>query len=140
MKLYFDLCALKRPFDDRAQKRIDQEAAAVIELLELVAAGKHALVWSAALVFANDADPDPDVRDSVARLGVLASEQMPDVAIARKRAERFEYLGLRPLDAMHLALAESARWRRPVPPARPPPAHFGSGRESATIPSGDQPW
>ena len=57
MKLYFDMCALKRPLDDRSQPRVESEATAILDLLGRVLAGEHSLVWSPELTFENEADP-----------------------------------------------------------------------------------
>ena len=108
MKLYFDMFALKRPFDDRSQPRVDAEAAAVLDLLRRVVAGGHALVWSAALEFENRADPDVEVRDVVGRWAGLAVEQVRVSPAARQRAEQLHGMGFPPLDAVHLALAEAS--------------------------------
>lgn len=107
MKLYFDLCALKRPFDDRSQSRVDREAAAVLDLIEAVEAGKHRFVWSPALAFENAADPDYEIKEIVNEWGVRASENATfDLSIERRVLELCAS-GLSALDAAHLAFAEA---------------------------------
>ena len=107
MKLYFDLCALKRPFDDRSQPRVDSEAIAVLHLLDQVIEEVHTLTWSDALTFENDEDPDHEVREIVDVCRLLAKfHKRVDGDISR-RAIQLTGTGLSPLDAAHLALAEA---------------------------------
>ncbi len=106
MKLYFDMCALKRPFDDRSQPRVDAEAEAVLDLLQRIIGGGHTLVWSVALEYENRADPDLEVREVIGRWAGLAAEQLRMSPAARQRAAQLHGFGFSPLDAVHLALAE----------------------------------
>jgi len=108
MRVYLDLCALKRPFDDRSQPRVDAEARAVLDLLGLIADGRHALVWSPALTFENQADPDVEVREVVAQCASLATLHAQVSEELAGRIAELNSLGLSPLDAAHLALAEEA--------------------------------
>ena len=108
MKLYFDLCALKRPFDDRSQLRVDREAAAVLGLLETVEDRRHRMVWSIGLTFENNADPDVEVRSVVASLEVLAGEQPGLTREVEQRIMQLVASGLSALDSAHLAFAEAA--------------------------------
>ncbi len=107
MKLYLDLCALRRPFADRSQPRVDAEAQVVLDLLSRIVEGEHRLVWSPALTFENQADPDFEVRRVVTQCALLAevhAELSDDVA---DRIAQLHGLGLGALDAAHLALAEA---------------------------------
>ncbi len=108
MMLYLDMCALKRPFDDQSQQRVRDESAAVLEVLSRVEAGTETLVWSGALTFENDQDPDPETRRVVGAWERTASVQVVISDEVERRAVEFERHGLRPLDALHLAAAESA--------------------------------
>ena len=108
MKVYLDMCALKRVYDDRNQARIDAEALAVLRVLDRVALGLESLVWSAALTLENNADPDTDAVRSVSAIKRLASETARLSPSVRSRAEAWRKAGLSPLDSIHAALAESA--------------------------------
>ena len=108
VKLYLDLCALKRPFDDRSQPRVDAEARVVLDLLGRVADGEHRLAWSPALTFENQADPDPEVRQVVAQCASLAEVHAELTEEVAGRIADLHGLGLAPLDAAHLAFAEAA--------------------------------
>jgi predicted nucleic acid-binding protein len=107
MTLYFDLCALKRPFDDRSQPRVDAEASAILEILQMLKEGKLELVWSDAIVFENDADPDVDARISVGRLQDVAIHSLHLDQEIKARATMLRDAGIKPMDAVHLAFAEA---------------------------------
>jgi predicted nucleic acid-binding protein len=108
MKLYLDLCALKRPFDHQTQDRIIAETQAVLSILDRIESGIDSMVWSTALTLENDADPDLEARKEVARYAVRAvAIEMLSPKI-EKRIREFAAAGLAALDAAHLAFAESA--------------------------------
>lgn len=108
MKLYIDMCALKRPFDDRSQPRVESEASAILDLLGRIMAGEHSLVWSPALTFENEADPDLEVREAITRLSSSAAEHVSLTVEVRQRIADLHDMGIAPLDAAHLACAEAA--------------------------------
>ena len=107
MKIYLDLCALKRPFDDQSQGRINMETQAVIRILGAFFAGVVEVCNSAALVFENERNPNPQRRERTAIL--LSSFRQPSVATDGifARAEAVRALGFHDLDALHIAFAES---------------------------------
>ena len=51
MKVYLDMCALKRPFDNQSQGRIWLESRAVTRVLRAFAAGAFTVCNSSALEF-----------------------------------------------------------------------------------------
>ena len=107
MKLYLDMCVLKRPFDDQSQERIVAETRAITLIIDRIEKGSDSLVWSPALDFENDADPDGEARTEVARYSTIAEFCF----LTRDIEERIEDLSLRGvgrLDAAHLAFAEAA--------------------------------
>ncbi len=109
MKVYLDNCSLQRPLDSRTQIRTSLEAEAVLGILTLFESGKIELVSSEALLFEIDRNPNQTRQDYA--LQVLAKTTL-FVALneqIEKRAREFELLGVKPLDALHLASAEQAR-------------------------------
>lgn len=108
MQLYLDMCALKRPFDDRSQPSVEAEARAVLEVLWRIQAGIDSFVWSAALTFENEADPDAEVREVITELGSLAVSHVRLTLDVEERIADLSSAGLAVLDAAHLALAEAA--------------------------------
>lgn len=108
MKIYLDNCALQRPLDDKSQTRIRLEAEAILSILELCKASELDLLSSEALELEIEKNPLA-TRRSYAE-SALESERsyiMLDESIEH-RAHEFFKLGLKPLDALHLASAEAA--------------------------------
>jgi len=109
MKIYLDNCSLQRPLDSRTSTRVALEAEAVLGVLTLLESGRIRLVSSEILLFEIDRDPS-SMRQayalevlSQARVFVRLKERV------EKRARRFVGLGIRPLDALHMASAEEAK-------------------------------
>jgi predicted nucleic acid-binding protein len=108
VKIYLDSCAIQRPWDTYSHTRIVLEAEAVLGVLALCAAGKVELVSSEALEYETEQNPWP-VRQEHAK-AVLAQARMRatiDEAV-ETRARILIELGVKPLDALHLALAEAS--------------------------------
>lgn len=101
------MCAWKRPYDRITEERVRLEALAVAGLLEAAAAGRMEIVGSEILAAENSRNPDPVRREEVgARLSALSHIVPLDESVAL-RAREIEQLGLRPLDALHVASAEA---------------------------------
>ena len=108
MKIYLDTCSLQRPLDSRNQVRIIVEAEAILGILSLFESGRIDLVSSEILLFEIGQNPNP-MRQEYA-LNVIAKAKtfvMLDERV-EKRAREFDALGIKPLDALHLASAEEA--------------------------------
>jgi len=109
MKVYLDMCAWKRPFDDQTQGRILIETTAVTRILDAATAGILTLCNSAALVAENERNPNEQRRKRVSAL--LAHIGPPGTATLAifARAERLTRHGFRDMDALHLAFAEGLK-------------------------------
>lgn len=107
MKLYLDLCALKRPFDDQLQERIAAESRSVMAILGRIEVGLDSMVWSVPLVIENDSDPDTEVRQEVAKIGDQAVAFVRFTSEIERRVLELVNVGLGALDAAHLACAEA---------------------------------
>jgi predicted nucleic acid-binding protein len=109
MRIYLDLCSIQRPLDTKSHVRILVEAEAVLGILALCETGKLELVSSDALVFETERTPYPVRKQytievlSQAKTFIHLDEQI------EKRARQFQSLGIKPLDALHLASAEAAQ-------------------------------
>ncbi len=106
MKLYLDVCCLKRPFDDAAQARVRIEAEAVLGLLA-AEAPQLSFVRSVAHDLENDQNPLPWRAE---RVRVWLAEQPlaePGDGLEARTAELMAE-GFRGFDALHLACAEAA--------------------------------
>jgi predicted nucleic acid-binding protein len=108
-RVYFDTCALNRPFDDQGQPRIRIEAEAVEHLLRAV--GEGSLVWisSDVVLFEVTRCPDEEQRQVIEMLCREATEHVPLSESVGHRARDLRAQGLRDLDALHLAAAEQGR-------------------------------
>lgn len=108
MKLYLDTCCLHRPFDDRSQSRIDEEAHAILAVLLACESGEAIFVGSDPLDFEVYENPDPYQRKAVQETLAKASiHVIIDHRVAQRAAE-FRSLGIKDIDALHLAAAEAA--------------------------------
>ena len=109
MKVYLDNCCLQRPLDSRGSTRIVLEAEAVLGILTLLESGRIELVSSEVLLFEIDRTPN-SVRQAYA-LEVLSKARRSVRLDERieKRAAGLVGLGIKPLDALHLASAEEAQ-------------------------------
>jgi len=109
VKIYLDNCSLQRPLDSRVSTRLILEAEAILSVLGSLESGRIELVSSEALLFEIKSAPSSMRREyalevlSKARTFVRLNER------TEKRAARFVALGVKPLDALHLASAEAAK-------------------------------
>ena len=106
-RVYLDVCALCRPFDDQSQIRIRLETDAVQLILSHVRAGDLDLIISPTHEVEIAAISDPTERTHLQlilqRIGNRVSLDLPR---ARQRAEMLVQRGLGAADAAHLACAE----------------------------------
>lgn len=108
VRLYLDACCLNRPFDNQSQARVHLESEAVLVILERVERKKWTLLSSAALEFELTQIPDPQRRIRTLNLISVANEQKAIGPAESSRAKSLQQIyGIRALDALHLACAES---------------------------------
>jgi hypothetical protein len=105
MRVYLDMCCLKRPFDDQAQPRIHLESEAVLALLSAPAESVEVL-RGAGLDLENDQNPVAHRAAKVGRwLQALPLMDLPDASLQPRTADLMG-LGFKNFDAFHLACAE----------------------------------
>ena len=97
MRVYFNTSALNRPLDDLSSERVRMEAEAVVALLAAVEDGTIEV----------EQDPDAARVRRVRGLLVGAHMRVPASDAVADRARALERLGLRGLDALHVACAEA---------------------------------
>jgi predicted nucleic acid-binding protein len=107
MRLYFNTSALNRPLDDLASERVRIEAEAVVALLAAVEDGIAEWIGSQYLEFEIRQDTDQERRRRVSSLLRLVRERVEVSDAVAGRARALERLGLRGLDALHVASAET---------------------------------
>jgi predicted nucleic acid-binding protein len=107
MRVYLDLCCLKRPFDDPSEERNRLESEAVLAILA-EAGRKVEIVRTAALDIENDQNPLP-VRAARVRewLEAVPLSDIPEREVTARTGELIA-MGFGNFDAFHLASAEAA--------------------------------
>ena len=106
MNIYLDTSALNRIFDDQSQPRIFLEASAMLLLFGLIEKRIISIVSSDVLVYENSRNPYAERQifvTSVLRKARVIQTLNNSLA---KRAQEIEVLGIKGLDALHLACAE----------------------------------
>jgi predicted nucleic acid-binding protein len=105
MRVYLDICAFNRPFDDQSHIRIRLEAEAKLFIQSRVKEGDVELVWSYILDIENDQNPFKEKRIAIDRWRKFS---VVDVAESRDilgKANQFVLAGVKPKDALHVACA-----------------------------------
>ena len=105
MKIYLDNCCFNRPFDDQKQLRIKLETEAKLDIQERIVQGKVELAWSYILDFGNEANPFEQRKLAIKDWKVHACVDADETKEILGTAERFERMGVRSKDALHLACA-----------------------------------
>lgn len=109
MRIYLDLCCLNRPFDDQSQDRIHLEAEAILSIIKFVEKGQWTLVNSDGILYEINKIPDSERKKKVEIIISRANEHVRLEEKILERAKRLQKLGIRSLDALHVACAESAK-------------------------------
>jgi predicted nucleic acid-binding protein len=108
MKVYFDNCSLQRPLDDKSHIRIALEAEAILGAIILVEMGKFELISSETLLFEVQKTPNVHRQRYVLNLLNKGEIFIPLNDDIKKRAQVLNQMGIKPVDALHLASAEAA--------------------------------
>lgn len=112
MKVYFDTCCYGRPFDDRTQATIDDEAIAVMTAVDVCQIIDHVIVGSVALTFELSRIRDPDKRADIENFFNNTIDEFIVMPIdggetkETARAAELQTQGLGVMDSHHLAIAE----------------------------------
>jgi predicted nucleic acid-binding protein len=109
MQIYLDMCSIQRPLDTKTQLRIAVEAEAILGIIALCESGQVDLMASDALVFETDQNPHPVRKRHALEVLAKATVFVQTDQRVEERARAFQALGLKPLDALHLASAVEAQ-------------------------------
>jgi len=107
VKIYLDLCAIQRPLDTANQIRIVLESEAVLGIVTFCESGQAELLSSEALIYEGEQSSMLTRKEHT--LAVLANAKKV-IKVTEKETERAINLttfGIKSLDALHLALAET---------------------------------
>lgn len=108
MKIYIDNCAIQRPLDSKNQLRILLEADAVLGIVELCRTQEAELVTSDLLRFEIGKCQNVVRREYATDILQTAKVDICLTVGIRQRAYELESFGIKPLDALHIAAAETA--------------------------------
>lgn len=109
VKIYLDTCSIQRPLDTLSQTRLRLEAEAILGVLAEVKVGNIELISSTVLELETLRNPLAIRREhgeqvlAEATTIVLIDEQI------EQRSKQFMEMGVKSMDALHLAAAEIAR-------------------------------
>jgi hypothetical protein len=107
-RVYLDICALNRLFDDQQQMRVRLETDAVLLIMRFIQDGTLQLVYSRVHLIEIAANPTEETRlqveQFVSRYGDRPSVNFDNV---RRRTEQLMSGGFGPADAAHVAFAEA---------------------------------
>ena len=106
VNIYLDTSALNRIFDDQSQPRIFLESSAMLLVFGLIERRIISIVSSDVLAYENSRNPYPERQIFVT--SVLRKARVIQTLNDRlaRRAQEIEALGIKGLDALHLACAE----------------------------------
>ena len=108
MIIYLDNCCFNRPFDDQRHLRIRLEAEAKLRIQEAIREGGLQLAWSYILDFENANNPFADRRARTHAWKTHASVDCSESSALSAAAASFAEVGLRKIDALHVACAVHA--------------------------------
>ena len=107
MKIYMDVCCLNRPFDDLSQDRVYLEAEAILSVISRCEQDEWTLISSGVIEYELSNLTDEDRLEQVMSIYVSAKERITMTEQAEKRAAYFQENGVKTLDSLHLAVAET---------------------------------
>jgi predicted nucleic acid-binding protein len=109
VKIYLDLCAIQRPLDTPNQVRIALEAEAVLGIIRFLDSEQVDLLSSEALFYEGEQGA-LSIRKEHTRAVLAKAKGVVNVTEKESlRAASLMTFGIKPLDALHLALAESGQ-------------------------------
>ena len=109
MKIYLDVCCLNRPFDDQTQDRIHLESEAILSILNYSRTAGWSVIGSETIDFEISKIPDHEKRLMVQILSTMHDARVKVDAEVEQRALELKRVGLKPLDALHVACVEKAK-------------------------------
>ena len=107
MKIYLDLCAIQRPLDTSNQIRIVLESESVLGIITCCDIGQAELLSSEALLYEGEQSTLPVRKEHTLSVLAKAKNVLVVTEKEKSRAAEIMQVGVKPLDALHIALAES---------------------------------
>jgi len=103
LRLYLDMCAFNRPFDDQNQLKIKLETEAKLFIQQGIKNGNYELVWSYILEYENSQNKYDDKRNAIlswknaAKIYCIENDEIIEYA------ENLKKINIRTKDALHIA-------------------------------------
>jgi len=105
VRIYLDNCCYNRPFDEQVSVLIRLETDAKLHIQQLIYSGSLELCWSFVLDYENAANPFEEVRSQIQQWQKRAVVDCVLSAGILEKASQLMALGLRQMDAAHVACA-----------------------------------
>jgi predicted nucleic acid-binding protein len=102
-----DVCCLNRPFDDLSENKVYFEAEAVLSIITYCAKNDWSLLSSSVIDYELSKNPNADKLEKVLTLYSAAKNWLGLTEESKSRAAFFQRHGIKALDSLHLALAET---------------------------------
>lgn len=109
VRLYLDTCAIQRPLDILTQTRLRLEAEAILGILRLIEANEVELISSTILELETQRNPVPIRKEHGEQILAHATNIILVNQTVEQRAIYFTQVGIKAMDALHLAAAEYAQ-------------------------------
>lgn len=109
IKIYLDNCCYNRPFDEIRNIEIDMEIISKLSIQALVKSGHFDLVWSYVLTYENSKNPKKINKENIILWKNIAIENVEENEEVLLLAEKYIDLGVKTLDALHLACSSVAK-------------------------------
>ena len=105
MRVYLDNCCYNRPFDEQAQLKVRLETVTKLAVQLLMATRVVEYVWPKALDYEISFNPFPKRKVSILWWKDGAAEYVETTEEIIRRGEEIERFGVKPKDALHIAIA-----------------------------------
>jgi hypothetical protein len=105
VRIYLDVCAFNRPFDDQKHIRVRLEAEAKLFVQQMISSGKVELVWSYILDLENDHNPFVEKKLAIEEWKTFSVEYVTETDEILRKANELVGIGFKPKYALHVASA-----------------------------------
>ncbi len=109
LQIYLDTSVYNRPFDDQKQARIWLETLAFSVILQMIEHGVVKLIQSSVVEFETNRNPNKLHQKRVRQILDLADVCVLVDEKIQQRANELNSSNIKPLDALHVATAESVK-------------------------------
>ena len=107
-KIYLDTCSVQRPLDTLSQTRLRLEAEAILGVLAQVKTGNVKLISSTVLELETQRNPLALRKEHGEQILAQATNIVIVDEQIERRSDHFVQMGIKIMDALHLAAAEAA--------------------------------